>query len=338
MVESAGVAQGASGQVNIIVPNPTAARGKRAQIVFGGAEGKYLVYPSMSHLVFKGLDASVKDFVYNAHKTRITAVARTPDGKGYAFGDEAGAVMRFDDPSGKTDLELKSPLFMLAHEVNSIEWVQWANENKSKIIAVGNGTGAGKHAAVLGARAGTQAGDLLGSSGILLCSTVDAPADANAPVKLYSAGEVGEMFCHAGTPFKSDSGKSFDKLGCYVNGMAYSGEAKVLLVVTGDKRIVAYSGEDESKLATVDGAHGKGIYDVLWVSADTFLTCSADNLIKVWKWDATAKSIEEVEKIEQVPGAKEDIQKMLLALAHHGGTTAAVNLQYDLILRENGGQ
>ena len=222
MVESSGASQTGSGQVNIIVPNPTAARGKRAQIVFGGADGEYLVYPCMNHLVFKGLDASAKDFVYNAHKTKITAVARTPDGKGYAFGDEAGCVMRFDDPAGKTELEMKSPLYMIGHEVNKIEWVQWSNENKAKIIAVGNGTGNSKHAAVLGARAGTQAGDIVGSSGILLCSTVDAPADANAPVKLYSAGEEGEMFRHVGTPFKADSGKSFDKLQCYVNGMAYS--------------------------------------------------------------------------------------------------------------------
>ena len=112
----------------------------------------------------------------------------------------------------------------------------------------------------------------------------------------------------------------------------------MLLVVTGDKRIIAYSGEDESKLATKDAAHAKGIYDVVWTSADSFMTCSADNLIKVWKWDAAAKTIEEVEKIEQEPGAKEDIQKMCLALVQHKGKTAAVNLRYDIILRENGGQ
>ena len=264
-------------------------------------------------------------------------MGRTPDGKGYAFGDEGGAVHRFEDPAGKTELALKAPLYMIGHEVNKIEWVQWANENKGKIIAVGNGTGSSKHAAVLGARAGTAAGDIVGSSAPLLASAVDAPADANAPVKLYSAGEVGELFCHAGTPFKADTGKTIDKLGCYVNGMAYSGEAKVLLVVTGDKSIVAYSGEDQSKLATKAAAHGRGIYDVAWATADTFLTCSADNLIKVWKWDAAAKSIEEVEKIEQVPGQKEDMSMMLLALATHGGRTAALNLQNQIILREQDG-
>ena len=34
------------------------------------------------------------------------------------------------------------------------------------------------------------------------------------------------------------------------------------------------------------------------MTAETFMTCSADNVIKVWKWDAGAKSIEEVEKVE----------------------------------------
>lgn len=67
MVESSGVAQGASGQVNIIVPNPAAERGRRGQLLFGGAEGQYLVYPCRSQLVFRGLDASAKDFVHTAH-------------------------------------------------------------------------------------------------------------------------------------------------------------------------------------------------------------------------------------------------------------------------------
>jgi len=75
--------------------------------------------------------------------------------------------------------------------------------------------------------------------------------------------------------------------------MDYSPEAKVLIVVTGDKRIIAYSGENEEKLCEKAAAHNKGIYDVKWITADTFMTCSADNTLKVWKWDAGAKSIEE---------------------------------------------
>ena len=136
-------------------------------------------------------------------------------------------------------------------------------------------------------------GDIVGSAGLLLCSTIDAPEDANKPVKLYNAGEAGQIFCHTGTPFKVDTGKSVEQLGCFVNGMDYSAEAKVLIVVTGDKRIIAYSGENEEKLCEKADSHRKGIYDVKWMTADTFITCSADNCLKTWKWDAGAKTITE---------------------------------------------
>ena len=95
---------------------------------------------------------------------------------------------------------------MLGAEVNNIEWVQYTHEGKCKIIAVGNGMG-GKFAASKMARGGLQAGDIIGSAGVLLSSAMDAPADANKPVKLYCAGEAGILFAHTGTPFKTDSGK-----------------------------------------------------------------------------------------------------------------------------------
>ena len=54
------------------------------------------------------------------------------------------------------------------------------------------------------------AGDIVGSAGLLLCSAIDAPEDANKPVKLWNAGEAGVVFCHTGTPFKVDTGKTID--------------------------------------------------------------------------------------------------------------------------------
>ena len=72
MVES--LADQAAGQVNIVVPNPTTARGKRTALIFSGADGKYLIYGCRNNLVFKSLDDNMKDFMYNAHKMNITAL------------------------------------------------------------------------------------------------------------------------------------------------------------------------------------------------------------------------------------------------------------------------
>lgn len=75
--------------------------------------------------------------------------------------------------------------------------------------------------------------------------------------------------------------------------MDYSEEGKVLLVVTGNKQIIAYNGETDEQLCEKKDAHSKGIYDVKWITADTFMTASSDNTMKLWKWDAGAKTIEE---------------------------------------------
>ena len=137
------------------------------------------------------------------------------------------------------------------------------------------------------------AGEIIGSAHPLLASAMNAPLDANKPVKLWNAGEKGELFAHTGTPFAAATGKTIAQLACFVNGMDYSEEANVLVLVTGNKQIIAYNGETDEMLCEVKDAHTKGIYDVKWITADTFMTCSSDNTIKLWKWDAGAKSITE---------------------------------------------
>lgn len=107
---------------------------------------------------------------------------------------------------------------MLSQQVNQILWAQSAMEAKQKIISVGDGAGQ-VYAACVGARGGTKAGDITGSAGLLLCGAIDAPADHNAPVKLWSAGEAGDVFCHA-MPFKG-LGKTLEQTAVFVNSMDY---------------------------------------------------------------------------------------------------------------------
>ena len=180
-------------------------------------------------------------------------------------------------------------------------------EGKCKVIAVGDGGGSA-HAKCYQAKGGMENGSLLGANKLLLCGAIDAPADANAPVKLWNGGENAYLYAHTGTPFKQDTGKTVEHLGnTFINAMDFSPEAKVLIVVTGDKRIIAYNSDDDSKLCEKTDAHKKGIYDVKWVSADTFMTVSGDNLIKSWKWNGEAKTIEEVESIQQTAGESEEV-------------------------------
>ena len=63
----------ASGQVNIIVPNPMTERGRRVSMQFSG-DGKYLIYGCKNNLIFKSIDENVPSFVHTDHKVDITEV------------------------------------------------------------------------------------------------------------------------------------------------------------------------------------------------------------------------------------------------------------------------
>ena len=226
---------------------------------------------------------------------------------------------------------------MLTGPTNEIMWIQYANEGKCKVVAAGEGGNSG-HVKCVQGKSGTKAGDMPGPAKLLLCAAADAPADANAPVKVWEGGEQ-FAYVHAGTPFKVDSGKTLDDLGnTFINSMDFSQDAKVLLVVTGNKKIIIYDGETDQKICEKDAAHPKAIYDVKWVSADNFITCSSDNTIKVWKWNGESKTIDELETIAQVAGAAEEIDKAMTTLAFNKATgkIAGTNLRGDIIVRENG--
>ena len=300
MVEQTNAA--GSGLVNIITPNPQVTRGHRAPLQFSG-DGKYLVYGCRNNLVFRSLEEGHSDFVYEEHKQKVTSVKPTPDGKEYAFGDENGAIVIFKHTAGQTKIQVQRQHQMLAGFVNDIEWVQWSREAKCKVVAVGDGK-SGQQAKCYQAKGGMANGEIIGSSKLLLCSAANAPEDADAKVKLWLANEDGELFVHTGTPFKVDTGKSLDKYGIYVNSMDFSAEANALVVVTGGKDIIIYDAESDEKLVTKDKAHSMGIYEVKWTGADSFTTVSADNHIKTWKWDASAKTISDGETIEQTVGEK----------------------------------
>jgi WD40 repeat protein len=254
-----------SGQVNIIVPNPSVERGHRAPLQYS-ADGKYLVYGCRNNLVFKSQEEGLKDFVYEEHKNKICSVKPTPDGKQYAFGDNTGAVVIFEHAAGADKIKVQRQHMMLGGDVNDIEWVQWSREAKAKIVALGDGK-SGQQARCYQAKGGMANGEIIGSSKLLLCSAVNAPEDADSKVKLWYSNEDGEIYCHTGTPFKVDTGKQIEKFGVFINSMDFSAEANAVVVVTGDKKIIIYDAESDEKLSTKEAAHGKGIYEVKWTGA-----------------------------------------------------------------------
>ena len=96
-------------------------------------------------------------------------------------------------------------------------------------------------------------------------------------------------------------------------------------------------------MCEVANAHGKTIYGLRVAPAgveETILTCSSDNTIKSWKFDAESNQLTEVKTIQQFEGATEEISRQMLGLVcfeENGALqTIGVNLGGDLVMTSGG--
>jgi WD40 repeat protein len=63
-------------------------------------------------------------------------------------------------------------------------------------------------------------------------------------------------------------------------------------------------------LASIDGAHAMGIYDVAWLDDERIVTSSADNTVKLWKVPTAEGPMEELYHFRQAAeGTKADPKK-----------------------------
>ena len=184
---------------------------------------------------------------------------------------------------------------MLAGPIKGICFFHETKEMQRKVIVIGDGGNGGCHA--LPQRlSGTAAGDISGSSAPLLCFANTAAPDQKVKTKFYSGGESGEIFMHEGAPF-GGQGQVLERLqGEYINAMAVCDDQKRLFVGTSGKKILVFNTETQEKVCEVANAHGKTIYGMKVAPAsaeETIMSCSSDNTIKGWKFDAESNTLTE---------------------------------------------
>ena len=83
--------------------------------------------------------------------------------------------------------------------------------------------------------------------------------------------------------------------------MAVCDASNKLFVGTSGKKILVFDTESQEKVCEVAGAHGKTIYGLNVAPAGgeaSILTCSSDNTIKTWKFDADSNQLNELSTIQ----------------------------------------
>ena len=165
---------------------------------------------------------------------------------------------------------------------------------QTKCVVIGDAGPGGQHANTLKMMGGMDCGPIIGSSKALLCAAITAAPDSKVQAKFYSGGESGELFMHEGAPFKG-AGTTIESFpGDYINAMAICDETNRLYVGLSSKKICVYDAQTQEKLCELENAHSKGIYGLAIAPSSveaSFVTCSADNTIKSWKYVEESKSL-----------------------------------------------
>jgi WD40 repeat protein len=159
---------------------------------------------------------------------------------------------------------------------------------------------------------GMEAGAITGSAMALTCADLTAAPKSSDKTNLFSGGESGELFMHAGAPFQG-AGKVVEKFaGDFIMAIKVCSETNRVYVATKNKKICVYDAQTTDKLVELADAHDKTIYGVALAPSSaeaSFVTCSADNTVKTWKFEEESKSLTNLATISQVEGATQDLAK-----------------------------
>ena len=107
------------------------------------------------------------------------------------------------------------------------------------------------------------------------------------PYTLISAGEGPEILAHKGVPFKGQGVPIENPHNNYITQLRLSPDKSKFVTVSFDKSIGLYDTKEQKLIRSIKSAHKKAILDVCWVSDDTFVTVSNDNMVHWWKDDGS---------------------------------------------------
>lgn len=246
-----------------------------------------IAYTAGKSIIVTSLDenSNVHPIQFTKHNFTTTVAAFSPSGNYVASGDEAGNVKIWDMSLYGKEATFEQPLVksefkVLSGPIRSISW----DASNCRIIAAGRGKE--KFAHCFTWDSGNSVGEIQGHS-----QTINA-VDIK-PQRPYRAATVGDdkamVFFH-GPPFKFNKSVRGHHTN-FVRSVRFSSDGKWLVSVGSDRAIVLYDASTGEFINKVENAHDGGIYDVSWFTdLATFVTCSADNLLKKWR----------VEGLEQV--------------------------------------
>ena len=174
----------------------------------------------------------------------------------------------------------KGDYHIIAGRINDIAW----DGDSQRIIAVGDGKEKFGHC--ITADSGNSVGEISGHSSQINSVSIRQQRPLRAATV---SDDTSLVFLH-GAPFKYNTSVRGQHQK-FVYATAFSPDGALLVSVGQDRRIVLYDGKTgEVQKQIGEGEHTGSIFGVSWASdSNRFVTCSADQTVKVW--DAAAGAV-----------------------------------------------
>ena len=252
----------------IVTANPSVTRGMRVRLA---CNGTHWFYACKNNVIARSMANEMADsFVYTEIQDKVTAVVLAPDNERLGVGTETGrfCVLRW---TGKKLALVKDHECKLSGAIRAVVWPQQG----PNVVVLGESKGTGS---CFDSETGSQRGDVTGFLDTVLCGFM-----TKAKV-MYTAGQMKEILRHE-MPFKAPPTKVEHPHTNFVNQMKMSPDGSKFVTVSSDKSICVFETETATKIKHWDKAHAMGIYDVDWIDDNSFITCSADNLVRTWQMD-----------------------------------------------------
>lgn len=280
----------------VVPPQPATERNYTTHLSYDETTNA-IAYPCGKSAFIRGLNHFINDsedtfnVQFTGHANNNVTVVKFSPIKGSQYvvsGDSSGKVIvwswNFIDDNDHTQVEtkIKSEYQVLSGPITDISW----DFEARRLCVVGDGKD--QFGAFISWDSGNSLGEVTGHS----TKVNSCDMKQSRPMRAVTVDDNGKVVFYTGPPFKfSTSDQLHHDQGKFIRDVKFQpGDGKVLISVGSDRKINVFDGVSGEFIKSIEDPEepiNGGFFALDWLNNDTFVTASADSVIRVWDLESS---------------------------------------------------
>ncbi|CAL9730446.1 actin-interacting protein 1 [Monosporozyma unispora] len=275
----------------VVPPQPSTERNFTTHLSYDETTNA-IAYPCGKSAFIRGLNQftndnkDVSNVQFTGHANNNVTVVKFSPIKGSQYlvsGDSSGKVIvwswNFIDDNDHTRVEtkVKSEFQVLSGPITDISW----DFEGRRLCVVGDGKD--QFGSFISWDSGNSLGEVTGHS----TKVNSCDMKQSRPMRAVTVDDNGKVVFYTGPPFKfSTSDQLHHDQNKFIRDVKFQpGDGKVLVSVGSDRKINVFDGVSGEFIKTIEDPEetiSGGLFALDWLNNDTFVTASADSIVRVW--------------------------------------------------------